>query len=255
MKVATFNANSVRMRLPIILDWLARHQPDVLALQETKVEDDKFPVSDFEEAGWNVVVHGMKMRNGVAIVSKSPAFDVHRSFEDGAWPEDCRLMTAKIDGITIINTYVPNGTQVGSEKWVYKLKWLEKFGQYVSSRFKPSDDVVWLGDINIAPTEKDVFDPKRHLGGVGFHPDEHARLNELLKWGWKDAFRKFEQDAGHYTFWEFVIPRSFEKNLGWRIDHIYLPPHLWERCTACIIDKAPRALDKPSDHTFVVAEF
>jgi exodeoxyribonuclease-3 len=255
MKVATFNANSVRMRLPIILDWLAHQQPDVLAIQETKVEDGKFPVADFEEAGWNVAVHGMKMRNGVAIVSKSPALDVHRGFEDGAWPEDCRLISAKVDGVTIINTYVPNGTQVGSDKWTYKLRWMERFGEYVSYRFRTTDDVVWLGDINIAPTENDLFDPKRHAGGVGFHPDEHARLTELLIWGWQDAFRKFEQGAGHYTYWEFVIPRSFERNLGWRIDHIYLPSHLYDRCKSCVIDKVPRSFDKPSDHTFVIAEF
>lgn len=255
MKVATFNANSIRVRLPIVLDWLAKHEPDVLAIQETKVEDDKFPVADFEEAGWNVAIHGMKMRQGVALVSRSPILDVHRGFEDGNWPEDCRIITGVVNGVTIINTYVPNGTQVGSEKWDYKMNWLPRFGKLVKDRFKPSDDVLWVGDINIAPTEDDLFDPKRHAGGVGFHPDEHARLKELLDWGWHDTFRKFTQGPGHYTYWEFVIPKSFERNLGWRIDHIYAPPHLYDRCVSCEIDREPRGYERPSDHTFVIADF
>ncbi len=255
MKIATFNANSIRVRLSTVLDWLARHEPDVLAIQETKVEDAKFPIADFEEAGWNVAIHGMKMRQGVALVSRSPILSVHCGFEDGAWPEDCRLITGVIDGVTIINTYVPNGTQVGSDKWDYKLRWLPKFGQYVKDRYHPTDNVLWVGDINIAPTEDDLFEAKRHANGVGFHPDERALLAELTSWGWQDTFRKHTQGPGHYTFWEFVIPKAFERNLGWRIDHIYATQSMYERCTSSVIDREPRGYERPSDHTFVVSEF
>lgn len=255
MKVATFNANSIRIRLEIVLDWLAEHEPDVLAIQETKVEDDKFPVSEFEEAGWHVAIHGQKMRNGVALVSRLPIQNVRRGFEDPTWPDDCRIICGEVGELTIVNTYVPNGTAVGSDKFAYKLTWMERFDHYLRQRFRESDPFVWLGDINVAPTENDVFDPKQYAGKVGFHPDEIERLNRIRGFGLVDVFRKFHEGNGQYSFWEFVIPRSFERNLGWRIDHIYAPSSLAERCTASEIDRAPRGLERPSDHTFVWATF
>jgi exodeoxyribonuclease-3 len=255
MKIATFNANSIRARLEIVLDWLAENEPDVLAIQEIKCENDKFPLEAFEDAGWQVAIHGQKSYNGVAIVSRSPIQNVRTGFEDPTWPEDCRIITADVQGVKIVNTYVPNGTAVGSEKFDYKLRWLPRFGQLIRDRYAVGEPVVWLGDINIAPTEDDVFDAPRHRGKVGFHPDEIKALEELLAWGWVDCFRKFTQGAGHYSFWEFVIPKAFERNLGWRIDHIYTPAGMASKCTSCVIDKEPRGLERPSDHTFVVAEF
>lgn len=255
MKIATFNANSIRARLDIVIEWLTEHEPDVLAIQEIKCENDKFPTDAFEEAGWQVAVHGQKSYNGVAIVSRSPIKNVRTGFGDPTWPEDCRIITAEVDGVEIVNTYVPNGTSVGSEKFEYKLRWLPRFGQFIADRYSRDYPVVWLGDINIAPTEKDLFDAAKHVGKVGFHPDEHEALRRLMDWGWIELFREFEQDGGHYTFWEFVIPKAFERNLGWRIDHIYAPPSMGSRCRNCVIDKEPRGYERPSDHTFVIAEF
>lgn len=255
MKIATFNANSIRARLDITLDWLAENEPDVLAIQEIKCENDKFPLDSFEEAGWQVAIHGQKSYNGVALVSRSPLQNVRMGFEDPTWPDDCRIISATYNGVHIVNTYVPNGTAVGTDKFDYKLRWLPRFGQLIRERYRPDEKVLWLGDINIAPTELDVFDAPKHAGKVGFHPREIEELALLTAWGWQDLFRKFVSEGGHYSFWEFVIPRSVERNLGWRIDHIYATPPLVDACTSCIIDKAPRLLERPSDHTFVVAEF
>lgn len=255
MKVATFNANSIRARLEIVLDWLAENEPDVLAIQEIKCENDKFPLADFEDAGWNVAIHGQKSYNGVAIVSRSPIQNVRRGFEDPTWHDDCRILSATVNGVEIVNTYVPNGTAVGSEKFDYKLRWIPRFAQMMQERYRPDSPVIWLGDINIAPGPDDVFDAPKHVGKVGFHPDEHAALEAALAWGWSDCFRKFTQGPGHYTFWEFVIPKCFERNLGWRIDHIYASPGLIDSCSSCVVDREPRGLERPSDHTFVIAEF
>lgn len=254
MRVATFNANSVRVRLPIILDWLAEFEPDVLALQETKCEDSKFPVGEFEEWGWHATIHGQRARNGVALISRTPLTHVSTGFGDPLFPEDCRIVTALASGVAVVNTYVPNGTEVGSEKFEYKLRWLERFGRYLAERFKPTDPVVWLGDINIAPTPDDVYNSPRFLGGVGHHPEEFARLEAIRGFGLVDVFRKFHEGPGHYTFWDFVVPNAVERNRGWRIDHIYLTERLAAKCTACEVDRAPRSLDRPSDHTFVYAD-
>lgn len=255
MRIATFNANSIRARLEIVLDWLEANQPDVLAIQETKVVDSDFPAKSFEDAGYHVAFHGQKSYNGVALASKTPLEDVRFGFEDPLWWDDCRILAARVNGIAIIDTYVPNGTQVGSDKFEYKLRWLERFGKMLAERFSPSDPVVWLGDINIAPTDDDVFDPVKMKGSVCFHPEEKQRLAQIVDWGLTDTFRMFTQGPGHYTYWEFFIQQAFAKNLGWRIDHIYATAPLAKKCKSCVIDKGPRGLEKPSDHTFVMAEF
>jgi exodeoxyribonuclease III len=255
MTVATFNAASVRARLPILLDWLARHEPDVLAIQETKVEDDKFPIAEFEELGYHVAVHGQKSWNGVATLSRSPIGNPRCGFGDDLFPTDCRILAGEIDGIPFINTYVPNGNSVGSEKWEYKLRWLERFDRYLRENFAPDRPLVWLGDINIAPTADDVHNSKRFYGGVGHHPDEFERLDRILRFGLVDVFRMHHQGPGHYTFWDFTIPKAAERNLGWRIDHIYATSRLAQRCTSAAVDREPRLMERPSDHTFVVAEF
>lgn len=255
MKIATYNVNSIRQRLPILVEWLAENEPDVMAIQETKVEDSKFPLEEIEDLGYHVSFHGQKSWNGVATISREPLMNVSTGFGDPIFPEDCRILIGETSGVTVINTYVPNGTEVGTDKFEYKLRWLERFGRMISERYRPSDRVVWLGDINIAPTPNDVYNSAKKLGKVGHHPMEFKALDLIRSWGWEDCFRKFTSGPGHYTYWDFIILTSVEKNFGWRIDHIYASPGLVDLCTACVIDKAPRSMDKPSDHTVVWAEF
>jgi exodeoxyribonuclease-3 len=255
MKIATYNAASIRARMPLLLEWLAEHEPDVVAVQETKVEDDKFPRGDFEDMGYEVAMHGQKSWNGVCILSRTPISNVRVGFEDELMPTDARIISGEVNGITILNTYVPNGNTVGSEKWAYKMAWLERFAQLVRERFRPEDPFVWLGDINIARHPIDVFDSARVFGGVGHHPDEFERLDAILDFGLVDLFRKFHPEPGQFTFWDFVVPNGFKRNIGWRIDCLYAPPSLADLCTDCWIDRDARSLERPSDHTFVIGEF
>lgn len=255
MKIATFNAASIRARLSGVLEWLAEHEPDVLAVQETKVENDKFPLADFEELGYNVALNGQKSWNGVATLTRSPHRDVVAGFGDELMPNDARILSCTLGDIHIVNTYVPNGSEVGSDKWDYKLKWLDRFAAMIRERYRPEDKLIWLGDINIAPTPNDVYNSERVYGKVGHHPLEFAALDKIVSFGLTDVFRMHHQGSGNYTYWDFVLPRGFERNLGWRIDHIYATAQLAERCTHCHIDKVPRGEAKPSDHTYVVAEF
>jgi exodeoxyribonuclease-3 len=255
VKIATFNANSVRMRMPIIQEWLSEHEPDVLAIQETKVEDGKFPVSDFEDVGYQVAFHGQKGTNGVAIATLQPLQNVKIGFDDPLFPVDGRVLMGELNGVTIINTYVPNGTAVGTDKFEYKLRWLARFRQMLDQKFGKDAPLIWLGDINIAPKPEDVYNSKRFYGGVGHHPLEFEALNKIMDWGLTDCFRKFTQGPGFYSYWDYIILTSVEKNFGWRIDHIYASPALQGLCTECVIDRAPRSMEKPSDHTPVVATF
>jgi len=255
MKIATFNAASVRARLPLLVEWLATEEPDVLAIQETKVEDDKFPREEIEDLGYQIAVHGQKSWNGVAIVSRHPINAVKTGFSDELFPNDCRIIACEVNGVSIVNTYVPNGNTVGSDKFIYKLGWLERFRTYLDQNYRPTEPLVWLGDINVAPEPQDVYDSKRMLGSVGHHPDEFVRLAKIVDFGLVDVFRQFETGPSHYTFWDFTIPRSVERNLGWRIDHIYATPPLAALCQSCTIDTGARSWPRPSDHTFVVADF
>jgi exodeoxyribonuclease-3 len=255
MKIATFNANSIRVRQDAILDWLAQNDPDVLAIQETKVEDGKFPREAFDDAGYHLAFHGQKSYNGVAILSKSPMSNVKMGFGDPLWPEDCRILSATIDGVRIINTYVPNGTEVGVDKWFYKMNWLEHFVDFLQAEMAANSKLIWLGDINIAPADIDVHDHRRLLGQVGHHPDEFVRLEKIVSLGLTDVFRKFEPGPGHFTYWAMFVKSAFANNSGWRIDHIYAAGDLADQCTSSHIDKGPRGLERPSDHTYVVADF
>jgi exodeoxyribonuclease-3 len=254
MKIGSFNVNSLRARLPIVFRWLDEHQPSVLAVQETKVQDADFPANAFEAAGYKYVFKGQKSYNGVAIFSKSEIKNVKFGFDDE--PKDqARLIKAEINGIMIVNTYIPQGDSPESEKFQYKLKWFDRLLKFFKKSFDPSVPIAWVGDFNVAPQSIDVYDPKNLLGHVCFCPQVSQALNNVTQWGFVDVFRMHCKEAGQYTFWDYRLTNSFKRNLGWRLDHILATKPLAEKCTACYIDKQPRTADKPSDHTPIIAEF
>ena len=253
MKIASFNVNSIRSRLPVVLDWLTENQPDVLCVQETKVQDVDFPAEPFDQTGYNYIFKGQKSYNGVAIFSKDKPKNVEFGLDDD--PQDQpRLIKAEIKSIAIVNTYVPQGYLPDSEKFQYKLDWFSRLRRYFEKHFKQTDPVIWVGDLNIAPEPIDVYDPKALLGHVCYHPAVHRALQGVMQWGFVDVFRMHNKNAGEYTFWDYRMINSFKRNLGWRLDHIMATKPLAEKCTACYIDKKPRTAEKPSDHTPIVAE-
>jgi len=261
MKVATFNVNSLRARLTLVLQWLSEHQPDILCLQETKVQDIDFPTDELAQTGYKwawpfceYVFKGQKSYNGVATFSKSPITNVEFGFHDEP-RDEARLIKVETNGIVIVNTYVPQGVSPDSDKFQYKLEWFERLYALFKKHFKPSDPVIWVGDLNIAPQPIDVYDPVALQGHVCFHPEVHKALDKVMQWGFVDVFRLHCSEAGHYTFWDYRLPNSFKRNLGWRLDHIMATKQLAENCTACYIDKEPRTAERPSDHTPIIAEF
>jgi len=253
MKIASFNVNSLRARLKILLDWIEKESPEILCLQETKVTDGDFPQKEFEKLGFHVIFRGEKTFNGVAIASKIPFEDTLYGFEDSS--EATRLISAKIRGIHIINTYVPQGFHPLSEKFREKLDWLQRLYYYFKENYKPRMSIIWTGDFNIAPESKDVYDPDLLKGHVGFHPDEHAVLSKFKEWGFIDVFRLHNSEGGQYTFWDYTIKNAVKKAMGWRIDHIWATRSIAEKSIRAWIDISQRLLEKPSDHTPVVAEF
>lgn len=254
MKVASFNVNSLRARLPLVLEWLKTHGPDVLCVQETKVQDSDFPADAFDEIGYKCAFKGQKSYNGVAIFSKTPSKDVISGLETEP-KDEARLIKAKIQGLVVVNTYVPQGYLADSEKFEYKLNWFRRLGRYFKKNFKPTERVVWVGDLNVAPQPMDVYDPEMLANHVCFHPEARKALEHVAKWGFVDVFRKHCTEAGQYTFWDYRLRGSFKRNLGWRIDHIMATMPLAEKSTACYVDKQPRKAERPSDHTPIVAEF
>lgn len=254
MKIATFNAASVRARLPILVEWLAQSEPDLLAIQETKVENDKFPYADFEDLGYHVAVNGQKSWNGVAVLTRTPLENIQLGFPDELMPQDARILSGKYQGVQIIAVYAPNGNKVGSEKFEYKLKWFDRLYSWLNNDFDPAKPLIILGDINIALKPEDVYDSKKVYGGVGHHPEEFMRLQAILDWGLTDLFRSLHPTSNEYTYWEFTIPNSVKRQIGWRIDHIYGTAPILKACSECWIDIEPRFSERPSDHTFVLAE-
>jgi exodeoxyribonuclease-3 len=254
LKFVTFNANSIRARLQIILDWLDRERPDVLCLQETKVQDKDFPAHLFEEAGYNAIFRGQKSYNGVAIVSKIPPEKIRLNLYDEEG-EQARFMSVKFNDIQLINVYVPQGFEVGTDKFAYKLEWLKDLLDHVKENYDPGQPFLLAGDFNVALEDIDVYDPDNFRGGVCFHPDEQAILREFLDWGLVDILRKHEPAGGHYTFWDYRIPNALKRKMGWRIDYILATPPLAKKSFKTWIDTQARMSEKPSDHTFLVAEF
>jgi len=253
--IATWNVNSIRTRLSQIIDWLNQVNPDILCLQETKVMDDSFPNEPFEKLGYSVEVYGQKSYNGVAIISKIKAENVIRGFYGlinsdqniEILQEQKRVISADINGIKIINVYVPNGSSLESEKFLYKINWLNCLASFLDEREKKGELICLLGDFNIAPSDLDIHDPNKYEGGIMASELERNALNNVLQDRLIDTFRIFEKSAGHWSWWDYRN-NSYELNKGWRIDHIYISKELSSKLKSCVIDSKPRGNLRPSDH-------
>lgn len=252
MKLVTWNVNSLNVRLPHVLDWLRDNQPDVLCLQETKQEDIKFPYADLKAAGYNAIHLGQKTYNGVAIISPHEITDVEHGIA-GYDDEQRRVISATINGIRVVCVYIPNGQAVDSDKFEYKLRWLEALTVWLESELKRYPHLVLLGDYNIAPDDRDCHDPAAWIGQILVSEPERAAFQKITQLGLHDSFRLFEAETGHYSWWDYRM-MGFRRGLGMRIDHILVSDPLKLACKSCVIDKAPRKLERPSDHTPVMLE-
>jgi exodeoxyribonuclease-3 len=252
LKLATWNVNSLNVRLPHVLEWLAANKPDALCLQETKQEDSKFPYQALREVGYQTVHSGQKTYNGVAILSRHPLSEPligMTGFED----EQKRIVSASIGELRIVSAYFPNGQSVGSDKYQYKLRWLEAFTKWLAEELIRHPKLVLLGDYNIAPEDRDVHDPLAWEGQVLVSEPEREAFRRLIALGFYDAFRLFEREKPLFTWWDYRMA-AFRRNLGLRIDHILVSEPLRNSCLSCEIDIEPRKLERPSDHTVVVLE-
>lgn len=252
-KIATWNVNSLRVRLAHVLEWLENTHPDILAIQETKLVDQNFPIEEINDAGYQAVYSGQKTYNGVAILSKTPATDVITDIP-GLDDTQRRLLAATFGDIRIVNVYVPNGQSVGSEKYQYKLDWLSKLTAYISDQLKHYPQLVLLGDFNIAPDDRDVHDPEQWEGQILCSKAERAAFQEIRNAGLVDTYRLFEREEKEYSWWDYRMA-GFRRNLGLRIDLILASEKLRESCLSCNIDKEPRKWERPSDHAPVIAHF
>jgi exodeoxyribonuclease-3 len=256
MKIATFNANSVRIRINQISRWLAREAPDILCLQETKVQDPDFPEAAFRKAGYHTVFRGQKAYAGVAVACREAPGQIAFGIDDGGEPDEARLIRLHVAGITVINTYVPQGREVESDYFAYKLEWFARFRRMLERHFDPGQPLVWCGDFNVAPEPIDIYDPKRLKDHVDFHPLAREALEKVRGCGFEDVFRKLHPgEAGQYTYWDYRSATALQRNSGWRVDHIWATPSLAGKATRAWIDVRARKVKRPSDHTFLAAEF
>jgi len=254
MRIATFNCNSVRTRLDIILGWLAEYTPDYLCLQETKAQDQDFPLDAFRMAGWQVAFKGQKSYNGVAIASKKPATEV--SFGLDTEPADApRLIHARYGKLHIVNTYIPQGREIDHEMYAYKIEWFARLKTYFEARFTPATPVLWCGDINVARHPIDVTNPQNKKKHVCYHQDVRDAFEDTLSFGFTDVFREKNPELVDYSFYDYRTPFNPEQKRGWRIDYILATPPLVKKCTGSAIDITPRGLPKPSDHAPLYADF
>lgn len=256
MKIASFNANGIRARMPLLLKWLQHNHPDVVCLQETKVQDPDFPHQPLEDTGYHCAFKGEKSYNGVALLSLDTPRRVDIGFAPPGGDEGTRLISADIGGIRIVNTYIPQGQDSASEKFQYKLDWFRRLKAYFEDQFDPQEPLVWVGDFNVALTADDVYDPEGLAGNTGFHPDEHKALQAIVDWGFVDIYRLHHpREKKAFTFWDYRIPNAAKRGLGWRIDHVFATKPMADRSTDIWIDREARLQQRPSDHTFIVAEF
>jgi exodeoxyribonuclease-3 len=253
MKLAAWNVNSLKIRLPQLLDWLAREQPDAVCLQETKLEDHNFPAQEIERAGYRAVFSGQKTYNGVAILARETPEDVEHGI-GGFVDAQKRVISATVNGTRVVCAYVPNGQSVESEKYQYKLGWLKAFSTWLEGESKKHNRVAVLGDFNIAPEDRDVHDPKAWEGQVLCSPAERAAFQALIGIGFKDSFRLFEQPERSYSWWDYRM-NAFRRKMGLRIDHILLSGGLAGDCRSSTIDIEMRRSERPSDHAPVIAGF
>jgi exodeoxyribonuclease-3 len=252
MRIATWNVNSLSVRLPQVLDWLAAHQPDALCLQETKLTDDKFPHAELVAAGYESQWFGQKTYNGVALLTRTPATDVTKNIP-GLDDPQARVIAGTVQGVRVIGAYIPNGQSTDSDKFVYKLRWLDALRAWVAQQVALYPRLVLVGDYNIAPEDRDVYDPVAWAGQVLCTPEERAQFRGLIDLGLHDAFRLFEQAPKSWSWWDYRN-LAFRKNQGLRIDHILVTDALKPAVRSCVIDKLPRKNERPSDHAPVVVE-
>ena len=254
MKLATWNVNSLTVRLPQVLDWLsvqtAEGGMDVLALQETKTTDDKFPKTEIEAAGYHVAFFGQKTYNGVALIARHPITEVVHNIP-GFTDEMARVITGTVNGVRVVGAYFPNGQAPDSDKFVYKMAWLNALQAFIKDEFSRHDKLVLMGDFNITWDDLDVWDPVALAGTIHCTDEERAHFKALLDLGLHDAFRLFEQAPKSYSWWDYR-EFAFKRNRGLRIDHILVSAALVKQVSACVIDKTPRKNERPSDHTPVV---
>jgi len=253
MKIATWNINSMKVRLPHVLEWLEAAQPDVLVLQEIKQPTENFPGDALEEAGYLSVASGQKTYNGVAVVSRSPSTDHVTDFPGFEDPQR-RILASTIDGVRVVNLYVPNGSSVGSEKYEYKLGWLAALRDFLRDELERHEKLVVLGDFNIAPADQDVYDPVKWGDDILCSPLEREALAKVIALGLTDVFRNFEQPEKAFSWWDYRAA-GFRRNAGLRIDLILASAAMNAACTASYIDREPRTWERPSDHAPVIAEF
>ena len=253
MKIATWNVNSLKVRLPHVLEWLSAHGPDVLVLQEIKQVTEVFPSDALAEIGYKSIASGQKTYNGVAVISKNAATDPITEFPGFDDPQR-RILAATVNGVRVVNLYIPNGQEVGSEKYAYKLGWLEALHQFLSDELTQHERLVVLGDFNIAPADEDVHDPQKWGEDILCSPAERSALTGLIDLGLSDVFRAFPQPDKSFSWWDYRAA-GFRRNAGLRIDLILTSQAMTEACKKSYIDKEPRAWERPSDHTPVVAEF
>lgn len=254
-KAASFNINSVRVRLEMLIQWLNKEQPDVLCLQETKVQDKDFPADEFRNVGYYPTFLGEKSKNGVAILSREEPMDIKFGLDEWGTAGEARLVAVKLGEIAVVNTYVPQGREVDTEYFNYKLHWLKSMRNYFERYYVKDSLLLWMGDFNVALQAEDIYDPKRLLGRVGYHPEEHSALNFVKDWGFTDIFRRHVPHEGHYTFWDYRIKNAIDRGLGWRIDHIFATERLAQASQTAWIDTTLRRMTRPSDHTPIIATF
>ncbi|MFL6275672.1 MAG: exodeoxyribonuclease III [Blastocatellia bacterium] len=253
MKLATWNVNSITARLPLVTRWIEEARPDVLCLQEIKCTDDRFPADAFAALGYESTIFGQRTYNGVAIVSREKCRDVQRGFPDDAADAHARLLAGTVDGVRIVNVYIPNGQAVGTDKYVFKLGWMRRLREFFDASYTPRQQVLLCGDFNVAPEDRDVHNPKLWEHRVLFSKPEREALSEIKDWGFVDAFRLHNDEPKQFSWWDYRAG-SFKRNLGLRIDHIWTTERLAARTTGAAIDAAPRSWERPSDHAPVIVE-
>ncbi len=255
MKISTFNANSIRSRLPILTDWMEVNQPDIIGIQETKVQDHDFPSSVFNDLGYHVIFKGEKSYNGVAIISREKPEEIKFGFDDGGPADETRLLCAKYKEITVINTYIPQGRSIDHVMYRYKLNWYNRLKLMIEKEYSLDSDIAWIGDMNIAVNPIDVTNPQTKKNDPCYHEEARDSFLNVCNLGFEDLLRKYNPFEEIYSFFDYRVKDAVKRNIGWRIDYILTTPSLTSRALSCKVDLEPRKQDKPSDHTFVIAEF